>query len=100
MAVGFGVFDAGRDAGGLVSTTQGKGEKRWVLVDMDGFEGAVCGEEVTVVVRGPRDGEDERTEVLRIEKGGGGVVGRREMREVVELAGSRWREWRDLVEGS
>ncbi|KAL8646374.1 MAG: hypothetical protein Q9210_006176, partial [Variospora velana] len=106
MAMGFGVFEAG-PAGGLVSSQQQakereeeeeEKEKSWVLVDMDGFEAGVCAEEVTVVVRGNRKGRG--MEVLKIEKGGGGLLGREGMREVVGLAGERWEEWREMVEGS
>lgn len=109
MAMGFGVFEAERDGAGLVASREGEGgegeeekkkkKKSWILADMDGFEASCCGEEVTVVVR-EREGERGTMEVLRIEKGGGGVVGKGEMREVVRLAGERWREWREVVEGA
>ncbi|KAI4115958.1 MAG: hypothetical protein LQ345_003547 [Seirophora villosa] len=107
MAMGFGVFEAGA-AGGLVPSSlrakEGEERKSWVLVDMDGFEEGVCGEEITVVVRdsvsGRGRGKGKGMEVIKIEKGGGGVLGRGEMREVVELAAGRWEEWRGMVEGS
>ncbi|KAI4260648.1 MAG: hypothetical protein L6R35_007430, partial [Caloplaca aegaea] len=108
MAMGFGVFEPG-PAGGLVSSSQQakekeeeleeEKEKSWVLTDMDGFEAGVCAEEVTVVVRGNRKGRGME-EVLKIEKGGGGVLGREGMRQVVGLARERWEGWRKMVEGS
>lgn len=106
--MGFGVFEPG-PAGGLVSSSQQakekeeeleeEKEKSWVLTDMDGFEAGVCAEEVTVVVRGNRKGRGME-EVLKIEKGGGGVLGREGMRQVVGLARERWEGWRKMVEGS
>lgn len=69
-----------------------KGEK-WVLVDMDGFEEGVCEEIGTVVVRN----RVSETEVLRLEKSGGGGAGMGEMKEIVRLATERCREWGDIL---
>ena len=77
MALSFGVF---RDAG-----------RKWVLVDMDGFEEGLCVEGGTVVVR------KGRGEVVRVEKAGGGGVGVGEIREVLEGARARWRELRGVL---
>ena len=76
VALSFGVFEG---------DGEGKG-KRWVLVDMDGFEEGLCREGGTVVV-----GEGGR--ILRVEKDGGGVVGVKEVRGLVEMARGRRREW-------
>ena len=82
VALGFGVF---RD--------EGKGGRRWVLVDLDGFEEGICGEGGTVVV-----GAGGR--VVRVEVAGEGGVGVEGLRELVRVA-ERWREeWlRVLGEG-
>jgi exosome complex component RRP43 len=55
-----------------------------VLSDPDAFEEGLCRECVTVVV-------DERGKVVRrVEKSGGGVVGREGMKGIVKRAGERW----------
>lgn len=69
---------------------EGKSEEgdtvQWTLSDPDAFEEAVCGESVCMVV-------DEGGKVVRrIEKSGGGVVGREEMKQLVRRAGERWKE--------
>lgn len=66
--------------------SEGEEAVRWTLSDPDAFEEAVCQESVTVVV-------DEGGKVVRrIEKSGGGVVGREEMKGLVKRAGQRWKE--------
>ncbi|MCJ1379794.1 hypothetical protein MMC17_002897 [Xylographa soralifera] len=74
----FGVFESG-------------GGGPWVLADPDDFEEGLCEESVTVVV----DGEGGR--VLRVEKGGGGGVGVKEMRACVEMVRGRVGEWREVL---
>ncbi|KAL8626523.1 hypothetical protein Q9189_007781 [Teloschistes chrysophthalmus] len=100
IAATYGVFDSEKDGAGLVSSVQdigsGKQRRRWILADPDGFEESCCDEEVTVVVR---EAERGRMEVVKIEKEGGGVVGKEEMKELVAETGERWREWRELIEG-
>lgn len=63
---------------------EGEGEKgaEWVLSDPDAFEEGVCRESVTVTV-------DEGT-VRRVEKSGGGVVGREMMKGLVKRSVERW----------
>ncbi|KAL8916780.1 MAG: hypothetical protein Q9172_006122 [Xanthocarpia lactea] len=104
IALSCGVFDSEKDGGGLVSQVgEGDGEgkkKKWILCDVDGFEEGCCEEEVTVVVREREEGQGHETEIVKIEKCGGGVVGRKEMREVVALAEERWRVLRQVIEGS
>jgi exosome complex component RRP43 len=63
-----------------------EGQVEWVLSDPDAFEEGVCRESVTVVV-------DENGKVVRrVEKSGGGIVGREGMKEIVKRAGERWKE--------
>lgn len=71
----------------------------WVLCDPDAFEESVCRESVCVVVdcggagkAGPNDAV-----VKRIEKSGGGVVGREEMRGLVKSAVERWQSVRKVL---
>lgn len=73
-----------------------QGERRaWMLADPDTFEEGLCRESLTVVV----DCTDGVSKILRIEKNGGGVIGLREMKEAVALAGTRWREWQKVIAG-
>ena len=85
----FGVFTAKPDR--LLNAGRGEDvEQSWVLTDMDAFEEGCVGEEVTVVVDGK--------EILRIEKGGGGVVGMGEMSGLVQRAMERWKEWKEVLD--
>lgn len=69
---------------------EGEGERNWVLSDPDAFEEAVCREIVTVVV-------DQGGVVRKIEKSGGGVVGREVMRDCVERSMERWGVWEEVL---
>jgi exosome complex component RRP43 len=70
-----------------------EGQVEWVLSDPDAFEEGVCREGVTVVV-------DEGGKVVRrVEKSGGGVVGREGMKAIVKRAGERWKEVGRALEG-
>ncbi|KAH8654520.1 ribosomal protein S5 domain 2-type protein [Tricladium varicosporioides] len=69
-------------------------EKYWVLVDPDTFEEGLCDECVTVVV----DCTGGVVKVLGIEKVGGTVVGREEIRRIVRIAEERWKEVSSLIE--
>ncbi len=80
VALSFGVFEGDGEEKG----------KRWVLVDVDGFEEGLCREGGTVVV-----GEGGR--VVRIEKDGGGVVGVKELRILLETARGRREEWMGVL---
>ncbi|KAF2848785.1 hypothetical protein T440DRAFT_453695 [Plenodomus tracheiphilus IPT5] len=75
-----------------------EGVRDWVLSDPDAFEEGVCKEVVCVVVDGGEGGKGDVV-IRRVEKSGGGVVGREEMRGLVERAGKRWREVRGLLDG-
>jgi exosome complex component RRP43 len=88
VAASFAVFEPGKMKGS-------KNEKEtWVLADPDGFEEGLCKERVTVVV----DREDNGFRVRRIEKSGGTVLGKEEMKNIVELAEIRWKEVRDAID--
>ncbi|CAO1598923.1 hypothetical protein XANCAGTX0491_002674 [Xanthoria calcicola] len=103
IAMSCGVFNTEKDGAGLVSQVVeggGKDEKKWILCDTDGFEEGCCEEEITVVVRERQAASGRGMEVVRIEKCGGGVVGREEMREVVMLAEERWKVVKGAIEGS
>lgn len=99
VPLSFGLFTNDHGAGTGTGTETGGGGGgeggKWILVDMDGFEEGVCREGGTVVVKCGWDGS---LEVVRIEKVGGGGIGCGELRELVRLAGERWREW-DAVLG-
>lgn len=91
---------SGEDLEGVVSDVADgmkneKGRRKWALVDMDGFEEGCVRETACLVVKG----EGKGAEIVRIEKSGGGLVGRDEMRELVGAAGRRWKEWKGLLDG-
>jgi exosome complex component RRP43 len=69
-----------------------EGDVQWVLSDPDAFEEGVCRESVCVVVS---DGKN----VVRIEKSGGGVVGREGMKALMKKAGKRWSEVEAALSG-
>ncbi|KAK8212843.1 hypothetical protein M8818_003008 [Zalaria obscura] len=66
----------------------------WVLADPDGFEEEQCAETVTIVVAPKQGGKGG---VLRIEKSGGGVVGREEMADLISQAEDRWSGWEQVL---
>ncbi|KAM3075418.1 hypothetical protein ACMFMF_006091 [Clarireedia jacksonii] len=72
---------------------QGKDKKYWILVDPDTFEEGLCDESVTVVV----DCEEDKAKLLSLSKAGGGIVGKEQMREILELAETRWHELNPLL---
>ncbi|KAF2036401.1 exoribonuclease family protein [Setomelanomma holmii] len=78
------------------SEDAGEQDFEWVLSDPDAFEEGVCRESVCVVV----DGSRGDVVVRRIEKSGGGVVGREHLRGVVGMAGKRWSEVEKALSGS
>ncbi|KAF9698162.1 hypothetical protein EKO04_003740 [Ascochyta lentis] len=77
----FAVFE-GRGEGG------GEKGQEWVLSDPDAFEEGVCRETVTITV--------DKGVIRRVEKSGGGVVGRQTMKGLVKRAIERW----GVVEGA
>ncbi|KAF2873036.1 ribosomal protein S5 domain 2-type protein [Massariosphaeria phaeospora] len=94
VASTFAVFegaDKGADAGG---DAEQQGPGSWVLSDPDAFEESVCSESVCVVVdcgtAAKGKGKGKGAVVRRMEKNGGGVVGREEMKGLVKRAVERW----------
>lgn len=74
-----------------------QGTSKWILVDPDMFEEGLCDESVTLIV--DRGEEGAKTRILGMSKVGGGVVGKKEMREVLELAEKRWMEFAKVIKG-
>lgn len=83
----FAVFEPGREKGV-------KEERSWALADPDTLEEDLCDEVVTIVV----DLSAGETRVKRIEKAGGGVVGREAMQDCVKIAATRWAEWNGILQ--
>jgi exosome complex component RRP43 len=74
-----------------------EGSMDWVLSDPDAFEESICREAVCVVVDAT---EGKRNVVVRrIEKSGGGVVGREGMKGLIKRAGERWSEVQRVSSG-
>ncbi|KAI9750146.1 MAG: hypothetical protein M4579_006587 [Chaenotheca gracillima] len=75
-----------------------KSEKTsWVLADPDDFEQDLCKEYVTLAVD---CSSGTRPRILKIEKSGGGVVGKEQMKELVDLAAGRWKAWQGLLQST
>lgn len=91
MAASFAVFAPNRGLG--ESADQGDERKAWVLSDPDAFEEVLCPEVVTVTV----DCSEGKRRMRRIEKSGGGTVGRELMRGVVQRAEERWKDWLEVL---
>lgn len=68
--------------------------ENWILADPDAFEEELCNEMVTVVTTSETNGNGG---ILRIEKNGGGCVGRNAMREAVAGAEARRAEWQSVL---
>ncbi|KAF1944221.1 ribosomal protein S5 domain 2-like protein [Clathrospora elynae] len=77
-----------------------EGEADWVLSDPDAFEEGVCRETVSIVVdcEGGKKGTKDLV-VRRVEKSGGGVVGRETMGGLVKRSIDRWGEVSKVLEG-
>ncbi|KAF1852094.1 exoribonuclease family protein [Cucurbitaria berberidis CBS 394.84] len=86
----FAVFEGRQEA------EKGDGED-WVLSDPDAFEEAVCRESVTVVVDCASAGKGTNDAMIRrVEKSGGGIVNREELKGLVKRAIDHW----SVVEGA
>lgn len=72
----------------------------WVLSDPDAFEEAVCRETVSVVVD-CRDGKKGTKDLVikRVEKSGGGVVGREQMAGLIKRSIDRWSAVQVVLDG-
>jgi len=88
----FDTLDPQRSTGRTKAGAERDGEEAdyWVLADPDALEEELCGETVTVVVTPSKGGSGG---VLRLEKTGGGVVGKRMMKDLVKSAEDRWSDW-------
>lgn len=62
---------------------------RWTVADPDTFEEGLCDEVFTTVV----DKSKVKGRILRFEKSGGGVVGMKQMDEIVQMAFINWQAW-------
>lgn len=65
-----------------------------VMCDPDAFEEGCCREQGCVIVDLDQKG---RVVMVKIEKNGGGSVGRSGLRELVGRAGERWKEWQQVL---
>ncbi|KAI1328152.1 exosome complex exonuclease RRP43 [Xylariaceae sp. FL0255] len=65
----------------------------WMLVDPDRFEESLCDETVTVVL----DRSGGETKILNVSKNGGTVVGLEVMKRVVQVAESRWEQFKGAL---
>lgn len=74
---------------------RGKENQSWVLVDMDAFEEECCEEQGTVTVDLSDNGA---IEIVRIEKNGGTISNVRTIKEMTNVAGNRWQEWKSVLD--
>ena len=93
----FAIFDS--TAPGQAFGEKQKVKKWWVLADPDAFEEDLCDEVVTIVVDYQSSGgvREAAPRILRLEKRGGWVIGRDEIRDLLVNAGKSWLEWRALL---
>ena len=89
VPLSFGVFVPEKTTTGLEKA------KSWILCDTDTVEDDCCTEKGTVTVDEASQGS---WSLVRMEKNGGGRVGRIEVKELVELAGARWKEWNRVLQ--
>ena len=76
-----------------VSKTKQK-KKSYILADPDTLEESLCKETLTIMVDYDTAGV---AKIKGIEKVGGGIIGREEMKECMKLAVGRWAEWNDIL---
>jgi exosome complex component RRP43 len=89
VPLSFGVFIPDKTTSGPVKA------KSWILCDTDTFEDDCCAEKGTVTVDA---GVEEGWNLVKVEKSGGGRAGRSELKDLVELAGVRWKEWNKVLQ--
>ena len=75
-----------------VAKTQQRGS--WVLADPDAFEEGLCDEKITVTVDCSRG---TKPVIIKIEKSGGSVTGREEVKDLASVAMVRWMEWQKVL---
>ena len=67
----------------------------WILADPNAFEEDLCGEVITVTVD---CSTSAKPWMLKVEKRGGGIVGKDQMRDIIRLAQARWTEWQEFLQ--
>lgn len=106
LAASFGVFAPGNGKGLSIQMDgekQSKAKKEakakkeeateYLLADIDRFEESLCKERVMVLCDCSQGG----SRIVGLEKDGGGAVGRDVMKNVVDIAKQRWKEWASVV---
>ncbi|KAI9670856.1 MAG: hypothetical protein M1817_003741 [Caeruleum heppii] len=83
-----------RDESGGPPSKSVKDRSFSILADPDSFEEDLCSESVTLTIDRP-SGEALPFKILKIEKGGGGVIDKRTFRRIMPLCELRWQQWRD-----
>lgn len=92
IPLSFGVFSSSSSSSSTTSSSSSpKSSEAIVLVDMDSFEEEICKEKGTVVVNG------DNGVLVGVEKIGGGMLRGRDLKMLIELAGTRWREWSEIL---
>jgi exosome complex component RRP43 len=90
----FAVFDSSTHKGVDLSTEKEKKKTSYILADPDTLEESLCKETLTIMVDYDAGGD---AKIKGIEKVGGGVIGREEMKECTRLAVGRWAEWNGIL---
>lgn len=101
----FGVFTAA-DLQSQVTQTRVNGAEKAagktdsvILLNTDAFEDDICREKGSLVV--DCSAENGKCKILRIEKSGGaGQLGLGDVREVLDYAEQRWREWKRILDAA
>jgi exosome complex component RRP43 len=89
VPVSFGVFTPEKITSGSVKT------KSWILCDTDTLEDGCCAEKGTVTVDEASSGD---WNLVKMEKSGGGRAGRAELKDLMAVAGARWKEWETVLQ--
>ncbi|EFQ98339.1 3' exoribonuclease [Nannizzia gypsea CBS 118893] len=87
----------GKKLGSPTSNDVDETYDKWVLADPDAFEESLCPERVCIVV--DLTSPKSLVKIVKLEKNGGFYVGKEEMKEIVNLATSRWNELKMVLEG-
>ncbi|KAE9988609.1 hypothetical protein EG328_009742 [Venturia inaequalis] len=91
----FAVFDADTHKSLDLSTdSKQKKSKKFILADPDTLEELLCKESLTIMVD---YGANGTAKIKGIEKAGGTIIGREEIKECTKLALGRWAEWNGIL---
>lgn len=91
----FAVFDSETHKSLDLSTeAKQKKSKKFILADPDTLEESLCQESLTIMVDYDANGT---AKIKGIEKVGGAIIGREEMKECMKLALGRWAEWNGIL---